>query len=83
MKIQEFYDDYVKTKEEIKELYEKQDSLITKFKELYETETEYPVIVDGKDKYIRLGKVDGKFVYNTEYEVGIRVTPKNQIGESL
>lgn len=59
----------------IKSLSEEKSMLVNEFFNKYQ-DYEFPVTdKEGKDKYFRIYEVDGRFVYNTKFEVGLRVKP--------
>lgn len=57
-----------------KELSEEKNQLMTEFFEKY-SDYEFPVQVEDKEKFFRVYEVEGRFVYNTKLDVGLRVKP--------
>lgn len=56
-------------------LSEEKINLMTRFFNDYQ-DYEFPVTdKDGKEKYFRVYEVEGRFVYNTKFELGLRVKP--------
>jgi len=70
---QQKYDRIQEIKEQIKSLSEEQSILMEEFNNTYE-DCELPIVVDGKDKFIRVYEPEGRFVHNVKYEVGVRAT---------
>ncbi len=80
MKAQELVDLFEATKLKVKLLHEEQDEAVKKFMESHSINLEYPVTVDEKPKFMRLYKPDGRFVYYSELDIGVRATAKNEVG---
>lgn len=77
MEAQTKYDRLQEIGDSIKTLTEEKNKILSDFYEEYE-DYELPIDVDGKTKYMRVHKPDGRYVYNIEYELGVRVTPKKK-----
>ena len=60
----------------IKTAVEAKSKLLQDFYDKYE-DYELAVMIDGKEKFIRTYKPEGRFVYNTLLEVGLRVKAQN------
>jgi len=59
----------------IASLADEKSMLVNEFFSKYQ-DYEFPVVdKEGKDKYFRIYEVDGRFVYNTKLDVGLRVKP--------
>ena len=76
-----FYDRVKRLKDEVKGIHEEIAELEQDFIANYSLDLEYPIEVEGKQKFIRLYEPEGKFVYNTKYEIGVRATAKNLASE--
>lgn len=59
---------------QIKELAEEKAQLMQDFYDNYK-DFEFPVELEGKQKYFRVYEVEGRFVYNTKFDFGVRVKP--------
>ena len=66
--------------ETIKTLAEEKAQLMDEFFNKY-GDFEFPVTVEDKLKYFRVYEVEGRFVYNTKYDVGLRMKPVKIFGE--
>ena len=71
MNSQETYDSIVKKKEQIKLLSEEILKLQSDHFAIYE-DAETPILVEDKPKFFRVHKPDGRFVYNVEFDIGVR-----------
>lgn len=73
MDAQKFYDRITELKEQSKAIYEEIHNLEEEFVKEFQ-DYEVPIVdKEGKPKFIRIYEPEGKFVYNTKYEVGLRV----------
>lgn len=77
MNVQQFFDAMVRNKEQVKQLYEEQTQLFESFLQTHEMGLEYPVTVDGEEKWLRVEQPEGQYIYNKKFELGVRKTPKN------
>lgn len=59
----------------IKSLSEEKSMYVNEFFSKYQDFEFLVTDKDGKDKFFRIYEVDGRFVYNSKYEVGLRVKP--------
>lgn len=75
---QQFYDKYTELKNQQKQIQEEINEMEKQFVEEHGLDLEYPVMSEGKKKYIRIYRPEGRFVYNTEFEIGLRQTAKNK-----
>ena len=70
------YERLTQISEQSKLLAEEKAELLNNFAKEH-GDYEYPVTVDGKQKYFRVYPTDGRFVYNTLLDMGLRVKPQN------
>ena len=73
---QEVLDRLNELSEIIKTATEEKLSILKQFHDKFE-DYEVPVLDDGKAKFLRVYKPEGRFVYNCEYEVGLRAKAQN------
>ncbi len=73
---QEVYERLLEIKEVVTNLTEEKNQLLTDFYNEFE-DFEHPIVEDKteKDKYFRVYKPDGRFVYNIELDSSTRVKP--------
>lgn len=71
---QEIFDRLSVIKETIKELSEEKTALMQDFYDHFD-DYEFPVTHEGKEKFFRVYEVEGRFVYNTNVDFGVRAKP--------
>lgn len=75
LKAQDIYETVRKLKEESKRIHEELDSIYESF---YAQNSDYEFEVtteDNKTKWLRIYRPEGRFVYNQNYEMGLRSKP--------
>lgn len=74
---QTFYNRMQELKSQSKTIHEEMNQLLKDFHEKYSI-FELPIKDEsGKDKFIRVFEPEGKFVYNTKFELGLRAKAQN------
>lgn len=78
---QTFYDRMEELKEQSKTIHEEMNTLMESFSSEFEL-FEVPIIdKESKPKFIRVYAPEGKYVYNTKWEIGLRAKDQNPLPE--
>jgi len=66
-------------KESIKNSRELLEECMEHFVGEFGKDNEFPIEVEGKTKWFRIYEPEGRFVYNTKFDMGLRANPKKPI----